>query len=98
MRGKRKAHALLYRILSQLLQERRARLGLRQRDLADATGVTLRQVKRWERGLSKPGSQAYTIVMDTLQFSTRDLIRVRRAAAGMPEVPDRSREFSDLTL
>ena len=62
----------------------RESVGLSQADLADLTGVTVRSVRRWERGIEPPE--------DVLELLERYVIRKAKAVEAALETVDRVTE------
>lgn len=51
------------------LRQRRAKLGMTQRDVARAIGMTINQVSRYEKGEAEPGSVALSAIARVLNVS-----------------------------
>ncbi len=59
--------------MSEVIRERRAELGLSQRDLAQAAGVDVRQVRRYEAGEQQPLLSVALAIADALGISVTEL-------------------------
>lgn len=65
------------------LRETRQRLRVPQRLLAEAAGITVQAVSRWELRLTRPTSEHARAVSDFLRVQTKHLRRARKAAASI---------------
>lgn len=63
--------------MPEVIRERRTELGMSQRDLAQAAGVDMRQIRRYEAGEQQPLFSVAVAIADALKISLAEL-------AGMP--------------
>jgi len=59
--------------IAEVIRERRAELGMSQRDLAQAAGVDVRQIRRYEAGEQQPLLSVAVSIADALKISVGEL-------------------------
>lgn len=59
--------------IAEVIRERRAELGMSQRDLAQAAGVDVRQIRRYEAGEQQPLLSVAVAIADALKISVGEL-------------------------
>src|SRR5438874_13805611 len=59
--------------MSEVIRERRTEAGMSQRDLAEAAGVDVRQIRRYEAGEQQPLLSVAVAIADALGISVGDL-------------------------
>jgi len=59
--------------MSEVIRERRTETGMSQRDLADAAGVDVRQIRRYEAGEQQPLLSVAVAIADALGISVSEL-------------------------
>jgi transcriptional regulator with XRE-family HTH domain len=59
--------------LGEVLRERRKQIGLSQADLAEAAGIHLRQIRRYESGEQQPVLSVAVLLADALGLTMNDL-------------------------
>jgi transcriptional regulator with XRE-family HTH domain len=59
--------------IAEVIRERRAELGMSQRDLAQAAGVDVRQIRRYEAGEQQPLLSVAAAIADALKISVGEL-------------------------
>ena len=78
------------RIIGKRIAERRKRLGMTQKQLADQLHITDRAVSRWERGVGAPDVSLLVPLADALSMSTDELLRGIAVTAEKQHRPDDS--------
>jgi transcriptional regulator with XRE-family HTH domain len=59
--------------MAEIIRERRAEVGISQRDLAEAAGVDVRQIRRYEAGEQQPLLSVAVAIADALGISVGEL-------------------------
>lgn len=59
------------------LKQARNRKGMTQRQVADATGIPLGTLRRWEQGVNEPDTESLVLLADLYGVSTDEILGSR---------------------
>ncbi len=68
----------LHQVFCRSVRERRIELGMRQKELAERTGMSRPQVSQIESGLYKPSLETLVRLAEVLQMEPHDLLNPAR--------------------
>ena len=71
--------------MAEHLRAVRMRLGMRQRDVAAAVGITERQIRKWERGLEPPPRAVFKALAELFGVPWEELAKAQQAYSAVVE-------------